>query len=297
MPISTTTTAIDASWNDMGFFHMKGEVPSHELATQFAGPNGRVATLPEMIKLRLQSPTGSDVWKTYFVTTSAEYFGRDVRGQRVIAIQHGVGPLSTSKGVVAAYAIKNDGLKNAKPTPGTISQHLFDEILAGEHGPVEILAIPEDKSVLKFFLGPMTTLAGAVNSIAQLRMGPDLTSFLTRHDVNAKAYFKSARNGETRNGFPCEVSMIDIEGCGSRFHYQHGEPAPGAAWAHLLSMSASTHTYYAEHGNRLTITIGLHEFRNATRYVGISAPDHPTPCHGGPDFRKIVTNRSSRPCC
>ena len=72
-------------------------------ASFFAGPGGRVATLPDVARMRSELGKNSNMWKRAYTTSSAEYYGLGSDGRPKLIVAHGVGPMSDYAGVMGAY--------------------------------------------------------------------------------------------------------------------------------------------------------------------------------------------------
>ena len=68
----------------MTFYHKDGLVPAWKQAIRFAGQEGRIAILPDIINARLSTKPGSIPWERYFTTLSAEYLGISRGGNPII---------------------------------------------------------------------------------------------------------------------------------------------------------------------------------------------------------------------
>lgn len=116
----------------MAFYHPDGLIPSWKQALRFAGEGGRVATLPDIIGSRTVDPAEAPSWRSYFTTASAEYYGLSRRGNPVLAVIHGAGPLSTPEGCLEGYAKDGSGRRRS----GRIRKELFWKLLDGRFGDV-----------------------------------------------------------------------------------------------------------------------------------------------------------------
>ena len=72
-------------------------------ASFFAGPSGRVATLPDVVRMRSKLGKNSNMWKRDYTSSSAEYYGLGSDGRQKLIVAHGVGPMSDYTGVMGAY--------------------------------------------------------------------------------------------------------------------------------------------------------------------------------------------------
>ena len=73
----------------MMFFDLELGI-AHSLALAYAGHQGRIATLPDVIEARLAADKNAPIWNWYVSTNSAEYFGTTKAGNQVVIVAHGV---------------------------------------------------------------------------------------------------------------------------------------------------------------------------------------------------------------
>jgi hypothetical protein len=130
-------------------------------ARKYAGENGRVATLPDLISAKVAGVKRMDLW---FTTTTAIYYGLSKKGNSVIIVAHDIGPLTDLRVLKEAYTTHALTSPN-HTTYGTISAGKFESLESGDYGKVEIIdATPylerkynAEKKALKwdieFFLG------------------------------------------------------------------------------------------------------------------------------------------------
>ncbi len=122
----------------MAFYHEDGLSAAWKQAMRFAGKDGRLATMPDIVAARLETKPGALPWETYFTTLTAEYYGFSKTGKRVLIIAHGVGPMSTLQGVQKAYSWQyNDKDRNRRG--GRITAQEFLDLEAGKFGEVSIV--------------------------------------------------------------------------------------------------------------------------------------------------------------
>jgi hypothetical protein len=126
---------------------------SLDLSKQFA-PNGRIATVNEVIKLRTVRPQNqSDVWNTHATTSSTEYLGLDRNNNPVIVSLPDFGPLSDKE--------LFDSVFYSNQTKGLLSRNVFFDIIDGKFGKCNILAFDE---ILKEDIHSYMTLPKAKES-------------------------------------------------------------------------------------------------------------------------------------
>lgn len=122
----------------MAFYHEDGFVPAWKQAARFAGDNGRIATLPDVIDARINSGDEEVPWGMYFTTLSAEYLGYSKGGNHILIVAHGVGPMSTMDGIVEAYSFQfKDQTRDRRG--GRITKEQFADLESGKYGEVNIV--------------------------------------------------------------------------------------------------------------------------------------------------------------
>ncbi len=107
------------------------------IAKAYAGENGRIATLPDVLRGRMNRIENSIFWNRYFTTFSAEYYGLYQNTKPLIVVAHAVGPLSTTEGIETAYSrVKND---RDQKRNGHVTQEEFDALVDGRYGDVQVV--------------------------------------------------------------------------------------------------------------------------------------------------------------
>lgn len=240
------------------------------LAERFAGPSGHLAILPDIIDARLSSDIHSSAWTQYFTTQTAEYVGYTKGGNKIIVVAHGIGPMSTTEGVIRAY---NNRLKPARSgrtgTEGRISQKQFSMLIDGLYGPVEIVDFDETASQYEYpFLEMAPSWVAKDDPLVKARLGVSTFEYLARHHDESESWAK----GE--NITSVERFKIIANNDNPNSPYQFLKPGE-APLAHLLSVSQ----LFNINGNRLGFDIGCHEKGDGVRLVGVRS---------GEDFVKDI---------
>ena len=68
------------------FYHANDLEASWSQAAAFAGPKGRIATIPDIVAARLASHP--KLWKTWYTTRTAEFLGYSKLGRRILIVAH-----------------------------------------------------------------------------------------------------------------------------------------------------------------------------------------------------------------
>lgn len=284
----------------MAFYHPDGFVSAFKQAKAFAGPNGRVATLPDIVDAQLATKLGDFPWETYFVTMSAEYVGVSAFGSPIAIIAHGIGPMATLDGVLAAYGHEfNDKERNRRG--GRISKKEFLKLETGKYGDVEVIDLVKtwNRRPYQFSGHAITDYEIAREPLWQARLGKKWREYVKRHSEFSWKWEK-ANNKHHGHSTPCIIAMDDASNCSycSREMFGHWmKTTPGTAIAHLLTiggLSISHHDYYKydynkrEHRESLARDVHCHEWWNGTRLVGIGSGEISNIHPGLPDYDDLV---------
>ena len=208
----------------VAFYHRDGLVAAWNFAERYAGTSGHVATLPEIVELRLSAKPGTkdSPWETWYTSASAEYVGIGADGRVKIIVAHGVGPMSTIDGIKTAYKWEW-GDKTRHNNGGRITAQQFLDLESGAYGETKIIAatgfiksngqivrkydIPA-VSVLDFqeYLDAMglvdgynifdrylTTPDALRDPLIRMRLGSNAYRYLMKHERIAKAFHVKER--------------------------------------------------------------------------------------------------------
>jgi len=272
-----------SSIETMAFYNPDGFVPAFKQATRFAGDEGHIATLPEVIAARMSTKPGSVPWESYFTTMSAEYVGLSKEGKPIAIVAHGIGPMATLDGVLAAYGHEfKDRDRNRRG--GRISQEEFHKLEDGEYGEVHIVDLLEvwSRRPYQFSGHAVTTKELAEEPLWKARLGPKWAKYCVRHAVQAAKWREQRRLPDLRaDQRECILAMDDASNCSYStpemfFHWI--EKTPGTAIAHLLSIGGlcnSRHDYYEydyrqrEGRESLANDVSCHEWSNGVRLAAV----------------------------
>jgi hypothetical protein len=131
----------EASQRPVAFYHRDGLVGAWNHAAKYAGKDGHIATLPELVELRVRAETGvqGSPWGTWYTSSSAEYVGVGADGRIKIIVAHGVGPMATIDGIKAAYKWEYSDRKERRRRGGRITAQQFLDLEAGKYDEVNVV--------------------------------------------------------------------------------------------------------------------------------------------------------------
>lgn len=280
----------------MAFYHEKGLVPSFKHAAKFAGRGGRVGIMPDIVAARLATPphenlreidsTNPTPWDRYYTTLTAEYCGM-LAGRMTIVVAHGVGPMSTLKGILDAYRYQFDD-KSRNRRGGRISQDEFERLAGGEYGDVSVIDYGEyqDRWGDPRFRAPDGyRRASDANRDALLvaRLGPRAHEYIARHAALARRYYQREAGIVVADPYIIEV------GEPNNLPYWCHPVEPGLAFAHLTSIGGMCLVRH-ENGLRLpswACDVGIHEWSNGVRLFGVR-PGPVGKIQDGPDAGRLL---------
>lgn len=312
--------------NAMAFYNPQGFVPAFKQAMAFAGKNGRVATLPDVIEARLATKPGEFPWETYFTTMSAEYVGLSKEGNPIAVIAHGIGPMSTLDGVLAAYSHQfND--KDRNRHGGRITQEEFLKLASGAYGEVTVVDLTDTWSRRPYqFSGHAITAKEIMEEpLWQARLGKKWREYVEHHTACARKWHLEQAGGDPENKYglpnheqycdrrramhlrlakpgsnPCILAMDGASNCSyfDRKMFDHWmKETPGTAIAHLISIGGlanSHHDYYEydyerrEQRESLASDVSGHGWSDGTRLLGIQPGESISVHPGIPSYSALV---------
>lgn len=257
----------------MAFYDSKGTEASYKKAQKFAGKQGRVGTIPDLIQARINSDDFDPAWTRYFTTTTAEYLGRSERGRMEIVVAHGIGPMSTLEGVIKAYGDEDDGKTSRER--GRIPIEEFHRLSRGDYGQVEIVPLIPYLSRYQYpFIESLSFEDCMEDPLVKARLGKQHSLYLRRHRDISRAWMARRPRSDLKRPFDGK-GLLQVES-GSFFYptYEHYKDiASGkAASAHLLSVGqlCNIHGYYhGENCSSLESEISCHDWSDGSRFFGV----------------------------
>lgn len=280
----------------MAFYHQDGLPAAWQQAMKFAGKDGRLATMPDIIAARLETKPGELPWETYFTTLTAEYLGFSKAGNRILIVAHGIGPMSTLDGIQKAYSWEyKDKTRNRRG--GRITAQEFLDLEAGKFGEVEVVDF--ESYCLRYqypFLETLRVSQAMIDPVLKARFGPQAEQYVVAHATAARMWhreqadldpqnqynlpnheqFLGGRSQHVRDGAegsdPFILKLECAANCCYTFGPRHGhrQIEDGYALAHLLSTGTLCHMHH-QGFESLTNDVSCHEWWNGVRVVGIKA--------------------------
>ncbi|XMB33722.1 hypothetical protein QQ965_03195 [Candidatus Saccharibacteria bacterium oral taxon 955] len=267
-------------------------------ASFFAGPGGRVATLPDVARMRSKLGKNSNMWKRDYTSSSAEYYGLGSDGRQKLIVAHGVGPMSDYTGVMGAY--KWGWGDNARcHHGGRIPASDFLRLEAGRYGKTKVVdpgyyAEASDYELVKTgpFSAPISVLdiqdymdycvaAGrdAVFDVAltaeealrdpllRMRLGKHGSDYIMRQNQMARKACDCAHPKITTVSQSYNVSYVEMD-LDERV-FKPASTEPEWAVAHLLDMSHLSLSDSREYGPGLFSHSYPHEYWYDARMIGV----------------------------
>lgn len=237
-------------------------------ALTFAGPTGQLATMPDMINMRLATKYGDVPWHQGYTKTtlSAEYISHSRAGNLIAIVAHGVGPLSDLKGIIKAYVEKGQ----KKPLGGTISKEEFLKLESGFYGDVEVIDLAQTFVRHEFpFRADVNGDKIAQEPLWQARLGKRWQEYCDLYDSIMAEW---GPKHQVHNVKPGKTPIFYMEGMyeGRFFKWQnletHIKKMPDMAIARLLCLVGHQST-----GN-LCSEIHCYDWNNPACFVGMKSP-------------------------
>lgn len=301
----------------MAFYHGDGFTAAWQQASTYAGNDGRVATMPDIIQARLKSKPelSNSPWEKYYTTLSAEYLGLDRNGRKVIIVAHGVGPMATLDGIQKAYSWEYKDKKNNR-RGGRITQQEFWDLADGKFGPVSIVDLEEYRNRYKYpLIQILRSRQAASDPLLKARFGPQCEEYVKYHteiarawhrtEIGLKANFKYELSKPPQIDMSCWNSeqnlhflygaedsnpyIIEVRDGGSDCNYFYSKIEEGFAFAHLLSTGGLCHVSHNRVDRSLVLDVTCHDWTDGTRLVGIQKSDNQdVRIFDGPDPHQLL---------
>ena len=259
----------------MAFYHEKGFVPAYQQAARFSGEGGHIGTMLDLVDARLghypteqldcQNVSNPTPWDRYYTTLTAEYMGLSRGGTKILIVAHGVGPMSNSDGVLAAYKWEF-GDKSRNRRGGRISADEFLKLESGAYGDVHIIDYDAYAARRKYpFSGYLLASEAEADPLLAARLGPRAAEYIALHRKLAMQYHQEEHRREIPD--PYIIAVEDASNCGYPYHKLDAE----MAFAHLVSVGSPANVH---HQGKYDVPswaydVGLFEWWNGVRLIGV----------------------------
>jgi hypothetical protein len=297
-------TALATLPRPMAFYHQDGHIPAWNFAKRYAGPNGHIATLPDIIQARLVTEPGDLPWEAYFTTNTAEYYGTGADGRPKLIVAHGVGPMSTIEGIKRVYSWEYKD-KERHNKGGRISAEEFLKLETGHYGEAikissarQFIAPSRDEDWRVFVIdfidyvatygevafGVQHFATTAIFDILLLaRLGMNAHAYIINHRKQAIKWHKEESVPAHHEQGPRIIINEDAPNCPYTTYmqvnrkYNWSKPLPypledGKAMGHLISIGGLMHMHSSDkqgHWQGLVSEVSCHEWSNGVRFVGV----------------------------
>jgi len=220
------------------------------MTMRFAGENGHVATMPEIIEARLATKPGDVPWESYFTTRSAEYVGFDRDGIKKIVVAHGIGPMATLNGIMKAYSWQYKD-KSRNHRGGRISQEEFWKLLDGEYGEVYVVDFDAYNARYPYpYIQQLRFEEAFTDPLVNARLGGNAKQYLERHLEEARKWHAEQAGIQPEDRYHLAPALGDNL---KRYWYQFPKKLPRKL-KKMLQKDPRTYTP----GEKKTIAAFLH---------------------------------------
>lgn len=281
----------------MAFYHPDGFVSAWKQAKRYAGDEGRIGSLPDIVSARLATRPGTIPWEMYFTTITAEYFGVSRKGNLILIVAHGIGPMSTLDGIIKAYAWEFKD-KDRNHRGGRITQQEFWDLEAGKFGEVEIVDFNNYCRRYRYpFSQTLRQSEAMTDPVLKARLGPLYEQYIDAHTIYAREWHREQAGIDPKNKYhlpnydyarfldrrrsqhlfdqiecsdPYIITLNDAANCCYTFGSEHGyQPIEkGYAIAHLISVGGLIHLWHGDNES-LTSDVSCHEWWNGVRLLAV----------------------------
>lgn len=261
-----------------------------ELSRLYAGEEGHIASLPDIVEARLAAMLP---WEMQVASSSFEFFGIGADGRAKVIVAHNGGPLSTIEAIVAAYE-KEVGDTQQYYGCGLVSAQLFLDLEAGLYGEVENIKAtafrdrdgnpvgdvslpPVTVLDLQSYLydaciqgqdpfgGYLTAAEASGDALLRMRLGPQANSYLKGYESIVLDWIEReggdldsyCQDGSGDRSRPCIVHVecpflyLQLRGVSS---YEPSAPPDGCALGNPLAIDCLRQVCIPEYGHDLLIS-------------------------------------------
>lgn len=247
-------------------------------AQLFAGIDGHIATLPEIISARAATPLENLIWNRYYTSVSSEYFGLSRGGNPIVIVAHGNSPLNSIQNIEAAYTPVGDSVK-----AGYITQEAFRNLENGGYGDVEIVDFAKVRRAYKGSWSEAVTARQATRDpLIKARCGPDWQNVIEKLEMATR------QEGGGKGNY---ILTIESE---TPYDYWHTSRQDERPRGNLLSTS-STHNMHSRGQVFVSFNVKTHDYTDSMRFAGIRQGGCLTELHRGPELLSSHSEQLLRP--
>ncbi len=285
----------------LAFFNPDGGLAAWNLAERFAGPGGRVATLPDIVDARLAAGPGTAASERYYTTSTAEYSGRTAGGVHVLVVAHGIGPMADREGIVRAYSWSSEGNEDRSKRGGAIPRADFLRLLDGAWGEVAVVDLKAYAHLYKYpLMGGLTRSQAEADPLAAARVGGRerlsryLDQLASEDDELAAREACRLRPGETVEG---RILRIEDDANNGYLTWRGEDRVPrelpdGMAMAGLLTIAQPVEMSEQRGRASVQVQIDVHGWNHSARFCGWRAGAAPGDI---PEDDSVAWARKARP--
>jgi hypothetical protein len=180
-PLNGERRKIVETQTAMAFYHQDGLAPAWLQGIKYAGKDGKIATMPDIVEARLATNSDDYPWEAYFTTLTAEYFGYSKQGNLILIVAHGIGPMSSLAGIQKAYSWEFKD-KDRRNRGGRITQQDFWDLEAGKYGEVGIVDFEAYCRLYEYpFLKVLKLSEALLDPLLKARFGLKTEEYLLVH--------------------------------------------------------------------------------------------------------------------
>ncbi len=209
----------------LAFHHEKGYEAQRKLALDFAGKDGRIATVEDIVNARLNSNIKDFAWWGTFITGSALFHGTDKNKNPLLVFTHGnalppMVALSDTKAIRDFYKQFDDpGVTHRDETP-VLEQEEFQKLVDGHYGEVAVVNLNTYKSTaiaMNRIPGDRTTGKASNrysheeakrDEIARAFFGREFDAFLDHYYSLAREWMKDTESAEMLKTLPLITNRL-----------------------------------------------------------------------------------------
>lgn len=230
----------------------------------------RVATLPDLIKLRINNEEDSLVWNRWITPLTTLYFGV-YQGKRIIVVAHHLGPLSTEDRLLVWADSGTKDEQGGRKKYGheglpKITKQEFCDLVEGKYGEVKVIDFEAYRSGFQSHLsGDHIIISDAlIDPVLQALFGPEMEKFIEKHSQISSAHAKAKGKDEHAEKKILELEIKDPYGWNifldSESSFPEDEPV-------ALFLTLGNPSYWGNHDLSVSTSIRVSDDLGYARFV------------------------------